>query len=103
MRQLVDDPNVRIRLVAAGVLLTADASNVEASAALVDALADPTPRVRKAALELIDSLGSEGAAFVENLQQRSGCEEEAELQEALSRLVERHRNQVGTGQKPVAG
>jgi HEAT repeat protein len=89
MRQLVEDSNVRIRLVAAGALLTSDPSDARASAVLMEALGDVAPRVRKAALELVESLGPASAPLVETLQQRAGLEEDGELQAALGHLLER--------------
>ena len=61
MQRLVADPNSRVRLIAAGSLLSADASNAVAGAVLMEALGDPALRVREAALELVESLGASGA------------------------------------------
>jgi HEAT repeat protein len=64
MQRLVADPNSRVRLIAAGSLLSAESSNSSAGAVLVEALEDPTPRVREAALELVEFLGASGAGHV---------------------------------------
>jgi HEAT repeat protein len=103
MRHLLEDPNVRIRLVAADVLLTGDLSDAGATAVLVEALCDDSLRVRKAALELVESLGFIGGPLMQVLQQRGGLEDDAELRETLTRLVERLGNQVEADPEPVAG
>ncbi len=72
MRHLVADPNSRVRLIAAGPLLFAEASDTVAGAVLMEALGDPALRVREAARELLESLGAGGAAFVTSLTGRNG-------------------------------
>jgi HEAT repeat protein len=57
MRTLLADSNGRVRLIAASALLSSDPSHAEAGAALQTALSDPDQRIRKAALELAESLG----------------------------------------------
>ena len=92
---------MRIRLIAAGSLLSAGPGNARAGAVLVEALGDPAPRVRKAALELVESLGR-GAAFLEVLKKRAGLEAEADLRAILDRLGKRLENQAGAEPAPVA-
>ncbi len=89
MQRLVADPNSRVRLIAAGSLLAAESGNTDASVVLLEALEDPAPRVREAAMELIGSLGARGVALVEGLRERDGPSEEAGWREASDRLVER--------------
>ena len=69
---------------------------------MVEALGDPVLRVRKATLELVESLGPGGAAFLEALKDRDGLEEEAELRNVVDRLIERLENQAGAAPQPVA-
>lgn len=76
MQRLVADPNSRVRLIAAGSVLFDDASDTVAGAVLTEALGDPALRVRKAARELLESLGAGGAAFVASLKARNGESEE---------------------------
>jgi HEAT repeat protein len=102
LRHLVADPNARVRLIAAGSLLLAEPGNAAAGAVLAEALGDPAPRVRKAALELVESLGTAGAAFLDRLKQRDGLEAEAELRDALARLVERLGDQAAAAPRSVA-
>jgi HEAT repeat protein len=67
MRQLLDDPNVRVRLVAAGAILAQDPSHSRAVAVVQTAANDPTPRVRQACdelLTLIPPTGPEDPAIV---------------------------------------
>ena len=68
MQRLVADPNSRVRLIAAGSLLAAESGNTIAGAVLMEALEDPAPRVREAALELLESLGAGGAASSDRLE-----------------------------------
>jgi HEAT repeat protein len=103
MQHLIADPNSRVRLIAAGSLLSVDPAHARAGAVLVEALADPALRVRKAALDLVESLGSGGAAFLEALQQRNGLEEDPELRDALARLIERLTPQVEVGPETAGG
>ena len=57
MLHLVSDPNPRVRLIGAGTLLSVEPKNTQACAVVAEALAHPDLRVRKAALELVESLG----------------------------------------------
>jgi HEAT repeat protein len=69
MQRLITDPNSRIRLIAAGTLLSSEPRNTSAAAVLVEALADPVLRVREAASVLLDSLGEGGKLLVEELKE----------------------------------
>jgi HEAT repeat protein len=102
MRHLVEDANLRIGLIAAGCLLPVDPGNARARAVVVEALSDPAPRVRRAALELVETLDVGGAAFLEALEQRVGLEVEPELQNVLARLIERLTPEVGANLRPAA-
>jgi HEAT repeat protein len=101
MRRLVEDANVRIRLIAASSLLAADPGDARAGAVLVEALSDPALRIRKVALNLVESLGTDGAAFLAGLKMRDGLEREGELREILARLIERLGKQAETTPQPV--
>jgi len=89
MQRLVADPNSRVRLIAAGSLLAAESGNTSAGVVLLEALEDPAPRVREAAMELLGSLGATGAALVDGLRERDGLPEEPAWREAPDRLFER--------------
>jgi hypothetical protein len=52
-------------------------------------LGDPALRLRKAALELVESLGENGRAFADEVRQRKDLEEDAESRQILARLLER--------------
>src|SRR6185437_12744717 len=80
---LLADPNPRLRLLAAGSLLDADPTDPEAIAALVQALADPVPRVRRSALQWIESHHSQGDGLLNALKQRTEQETEPELSDLL--------------------
>jgi HEAT repeat protein len=61
MLHLLEDSNIRIRLIAASFVLPGDPENAKARAVLVEALTDPAPRVHDAAQELAASLKLEHA------------------------------------------
>ena len=67
----------------------------------MEALGDPVLRVRKAALELVESLGPGGSAFLNALKDREGLEEEAESRITLSRVIDRLENFTWADSQPV--
>jgi HEAT repeat protein len=85
--QLLADPNERIRLLVAGFLLSDVPGHERAAAVLAAALTDPSPRLRKAALELVASLGPAGATFLEQLRHRALEEVEPEVSDLLAELL----------------
>jgi HEAT repeat protein len=89
MAQLIEDTNSRVRLMAAGSLLASDAGHVKAATALREALSDPALRLRRAAVDLVESLGDGGRAFANDLRRRAALEEDPELAGRLARLVGR--------------
>jgi HEAT repeat protein len=56
MEALLEDPNPRVRIVAAGSVLAADPEHAAARSVVETGLSDPSPRVREAAEELFKSL-----------------------------------------------
>ena len=102
MGHLIGDVNSRIRLIAASCLLVTDPANASAGAVLVEALSDQAPRIRKAALELVDSLGTGGVAYLEALKERDRLEADPEVRVSLARLFERLQSQAGATSLPVA-
>jgi HEAT repeat protein len=99
---LLADPNPRLRLLAAGSLLDADAADPEAAAALIQALADPVPRVRRSALEWIESHEQIGEGILEALRQRVELETEPELSGLLEEIIERLEQQKAVAEAPAA-
>ena len=92
MRHLIADPNSRVRLIAAGrIARRIDIANEPARAVLIEALEDAALRVRRSALELVDSLGAGAAPFLESLVKRSESESDPELLEIANGLVQRLR------------
>jgi HEAT repeat protein len=81
MRHLIADPNSRVRLIAASSLLSREEIDAHASTVLVEALADPSLRVREAALALFESLGPRGVAVLEALLKEHGFELDATAQD----------------------
>jgi HEAT repeat protein len=103
MERLLEDASLRIRFIAASALLPLNPSHARAGAVLVEALGDPTVRLRQAALALARSLGARGGAFGEALRLRAEQEEEPELREALVQLVGQLDGQVPEEPQAVAG
>ena len=69
MHQLLEDSNLRIRLIAASCILPTEPDNPKAAAVLAEALRDPAPRVRNAAEELaklLEPMKKEAAVETEN-------------------------------------
>jgi HEAT repeat protein len=89
LAHLIEDPNPRIRLIAARFALLQDPADAGAGAAVTSALADSTTKIRKAAIDLIESLGSNGAAWRDALKQQMVQEEDSGLREMLGGLIER--------------
>jgi HEAT repeat protein len=102
MQHLLTDPNPRVRLIAAGTLLSAEPDNAQACAVVVEALGDPVLRVRTASLKLVESLGPGGSGFLDALKDREGMEGEAELRDVVTCLIERLENQAGLELQAVA-
>ncbi|WP_165250401.1 HEAT repeat domain-containing protein [Paludisphaera soli] len=72
MEHLTEDPNPRVRLAAAGAILSVDPDDHQAAAVLLDALADPTTRVRETALEVFESLGEEASKALDAVLREQG-------------------------------
>jgi HEAT repeat protein len=86
---LLSDTNPRLRLLAAGSLLLGEPALTPAVAVVGEALADPAAHIRKAALDLIDSLGHRGTIFLPTLHERALFEIEPELSSWTELLIER--------------
>ncbi len=67
MTHLLGDPNMRVRLVAAGAVLRQNIADARAAAIVVEAAEDPVPRVRQAAEELMPLLPAKSPGPAENL------------------------------------
>lgn len=102
MHRLLTDSNSRVRLIAAGSLLSKESGNAQAELAVREALGDPAPRVRKAALERVESLVPGDALFLEALEDREGREEVVELRCAVTRLIKRLKSQAELRPRTVA-
>jgi HEAT repeat protein len=89
--RLIEDPNLSIRLVAASFVLSADPADPRAGTVLVEALAEPTAKHRKTAVEVVDALGPRGGLFLEAVKQRIDVEEDAEVRALLTQVLERLR------------
>jgi HEAT repeat protein len=87
LRLLLDDPNLRVRLVAAGPTLAADAVDAKATAVVVEALDAPSPRLRDSAVGLIESLGERGAPFLPALRERAAAEPDPRIAERVAGAI----------------
>jgi HEAT repeat protein len=70
LHTLLDDPNPRLRLIAARRVLTEDAEDQGAIVALADAMVNPTKDVRKAAADLAEAIGSAATAVLNIVQNK---------------------------------
>lgn len=84
---LVEDPNLRVRLVAASFLLPNDPAHQNALSAVREALTDLAPRVRTAALELVEVVGPHARPWLDILRHRMASEEEPETRATLEKLI----------------
>ncbi len=87
MDHLVEDGNLRIRLIAAGWLLSVNSLHPQAGPVVRESLDDPTLRLRQAALALLKSLGPSAASFLDIIRVRATLEEDPELREALAQFA----------------
>jgi HEAT repeat protein len=100
MHHLLEDGNVRIRLIAASSLLAAAPDDASAGDVVTAALSDPVRRARQAALDVVGSLGTDGRRFLEALKNREELEEEEELRAVLARLLHQLLEPPGVAGSP---
>jgi hypothetical protein len=91
----VEDPNLRVRLIASGRVLATDPADARAVAVVAEALAAPAPRPRSAALALIETLDNPGVRFLPALRERAATESDAAPREQLQRLLAAGRRRNG--------
>src|SRR5262249_46588871 len=84
---LIEDPNSKVRLLAACFLLTRDTTHAKAAEILTTTLADPAVRLHTTTLELIEALGPGAAVFHEVIARRAGVEEDRAVRDRLSRIL----------------
>ena len=77
--QLIEDPNPRIRLIAARSLLSQDPADARGVAVVTAALTDSAIKVRRAALDLIESLDPGAATWRDALKERSTTRRRSEI------------------------
>src|SRR6185312_16461700 len=65
MHPLLDDPNPRVRLIAARRILADDSADPGAIAVLADALAAPAVGIRQAAADLVEAIGPASGAILD--------------------------------------
>lgn len=92
-RHLVDDPNSRIRLVAAGAVLGLDPDDATARQVVGEALSDPALRLRRIALDAVAALGPPGVVFLDTLKVRATAEEDSAVRELAAGLAARLEGQ----------
>jgi HEAT repeat protein len=84
MRTLVADPNIRVRLIAAGNLLTSQGMLPAGVSIVKESLADASASVRNAAMQLIESLGSNSISLLQFLQKMGSTVPEGEQDPATA-------------------
>jgi HEAT repeat protein len=89
LHRLVEDPNSRIRLIAAGAVLAGDPTDAAAAAVVSAALSDPALRLRQVGLDVVTSLGEHGAVFLDILRGRAEAEDEPAVRGRLAELLAR--------------
>ena len=95
LRPLLDDPNPRLRLIAARRLLTEDPLDSHTAAAVASAVADPNPSIRKATADLLAALNSLAVPTVLTaLRERLQVEQDRGPLDSLAAAVEVVENQV---------
>ena len=87
LRARIDDPNTRVRLIAAGAVLAHAAEDAAAVAVVTAALTDPATRMRQVGLDVIAQLGDRGGAFRDVLRNRVEEEPEPALRERAGELL----------------
>jgi HEAT repeat protein len=87
LHRLIEDPNSRIRLIAAGAVLAREPADAPAAGVVSAALSDPALRLRKVAVDVIASLGGDGVVFLETLRQRAKEEDDPGLRDGVEKLV----------------
>src|SRR6185436_20863275 len=88
LRPLLDDPNCRLRLIAARRILATDGVDKEALQAVADALLVSLPSVRKAAADLLQSVPSVAPAILGLLQERNEHETDSEVRPFLTEALQ---------------
>jgi HEAT repeat protein len=89
LQHLIEDPNVRVRLIAASVLAIEKPEDEKVASVLAEASGAPSVRLRQAVIELIDSLGPSGRVYLDLLKERVRVESEPVLGQSLAVLIER--------------
>jgi HEAT repeat protein len=89
LRHLIEDPNTRIRLIAAGAVLAQSPTDAPAAAVISEALSAPALRLRTVGLDVIDSLGDRGGVFREALRRRAEEEEDPAVRDRAAELLAR--------------
>lgn len=89
LHPLLDDPNPRLRLIAARRVLAEDAADPGAVAVVADAMSAPAAGLRMAATDLLDAVGPAVGAILEVLRGRSDAETDPEVRKFVAEAVER--------------
>jgi HEAT repeat protein len=89
LHRLIDDPNTRVRLVAAGAVLAADPTDRAAATVVTAALSDPALRLRQLGLDVVTSLGDRGVLFLDVLHRRAAEEVEPDVRDGVASLITR--------------
>src|SRR4051794_32249344 len=107
LHPLLDDPNPRLRLIAARRVLADDPADAGAVAAVADALASPAAGIRHAAADLTEAVGPAAAAIRDAVRGRLDGETDPAARGYLAAVVERlervaDRQAEGSGRRDTA-
>lgn len=86
---LLDDPNARVRLVAAGAVLERTPDDKRAAPVVLAALSDPVLRLRQVALEVLAALDDRAESFRDALLARAAEEPDPDLRAGVGALLAR--------------
>jgi HEAT repeat protein len=96
LHPLLDDPNSRVRLIAARRVLAEDPADPDAVAVVADALVAPATGLRKAAADLLDAVGPAAGAILDALRGRPEAETDPEMRGLVADAIEGLERVVAT-------
>jgi HEAT repeat protein len=89
LHPLLDDPNPRLRLIAARRILAEDAADAGAVAVVADSLTAPATGIRQAAADLVEAIGPGVGAILDALRGRLERETDPDVRGSLAVVVAR--------------
>ncbi|VTR93447.1 heat-repeat-containing pbs lyase : HEAT repeat-containing protein OS=Singulisphaera acidiphila (strain ATCC BAA-1392 / DSM 18658 / VKM B-2454 / MOB10) GN=Sinac_5393 PE=4 SV=1: HEAT_2: HEAT: HEAT_2: HEAT_EZ: HEAT_2: HEAT_2: HEAT_2 [Gemmata massiliana] len=103
LHPLLDDPNPRLRLIAARRLFTDDPADATTATAVAEALVAPASSVRQAAFDLIESIHPAAPATLKVLRDRTATETDSDVTQLLNEAIARLEPLVASEPQPPEG